>query len=169
MIRLAAAFALTTALSAAEIALYAGGAAGFEQVWVGGMARALVDAPDQGGKAVQLTVTEVPDQSWKAQIWVLPLAADIAPGDRVTIAFTARCTAPAGASGTLKAAVGMKSAPYKQLVQKQFEIGSAWKEYVVTGEAKEALAGADARFGFTAGFQVQTIEIAGIRVVKSGS
>lgn len=168
MIRLCSALLIATAACAADTDIYAGGAAGFESVWVGGMAKALVDAPAQGGKAVQLTVTEVPDQSWKAQTWITPLAADIAAGDTVKITFTARCTAPAGASGALTAVVGMKAAPYKQIVYQKLEIGSDWKEYTVSGEAKEALAGADARFGFVAGFQVQTLEIAKIAVVKVG-
>jgi len=113
-------------------------------------------------------VAEVPDATWKAQTWVTPLAGDIAVGDTVKITFTARCTAPAGTSGALNAVVGMKAAPYKQIVYQKLEIGSEWKEYTISGEAKEALAGADARFGFTAGFQIQTLEIAKINVVKVG-
>lgn len=167
MIRLCTALVLATAISAADTTLTSGAEA-FDGKWAGGMTKTLVDAPTQGGKAVQLVVAEVPDQQWKAQTWVTPLAADIAAGDTVKITFTARCTAPAGTSGQLNAAVGMKAAPYKQVVYQKLEIGSEWKEYTVSGEAKEALAGADARFGFTAGFQIQTLEIAKISVVKVG-
>jgi hypothetical protein len=167
MIRLCAALVLATAISAADTQL-AGGAEAFDGTWVGGMTKSLVDAPAQGGKAVQLVVSEVPDQTWKAQTWVTPLAADIAAGDTVKITLTARCTAPAGTSGMLNVIVGMKAAPYKQIVYGKLEIGSEWKEYTVSGEAKEALAGADARFGFTAGFQVQTLEIAKISAVVVG-
>lgn len=165
MFRLCTALVLAAALSAADTQL-AGGAESFEAAWAGGMTKSLVDAPTQGGKALQLVVAEVPDQTWKAQTWVTPLAADIVAGDTVTITFTARCTAPAGTSGQLNVAVGMKAAPYKQAVYQKVEIGSEWKEYTISGEAQEALAGADARFGFTAGFQIQTLEIAKIAVVK---
>ncbi len=167
MFRLCTALILAAGLAAADTPLLTGGAAAFEASWAGGMTKALVDAPAQGGKALQLVVTEVPDQTWKAQTWVLPLAADIAAGDTVTITFTARTTAPAGGSGEISAIVGMKAAPYKQTVSQKVAIGSEWKEYTVSGTATEALAGADARFGFTAGYQVQTVEIAKISVVKT--
>lgn len=167
MIRLCTALVLATALAAADTPL-ASGADAFATNWAGGMAKSLVDAPAQGGKAVQLVVSEIPDQPWKAQTWITPLAADIAAGDTVKITFTARTTAPAGVSGVVTAVVGMKAAPYKQTVYQKLEIGSEWKEYTVSGEAKEALAGADARFGFIAGYQIQTVEIAKISVVKVG-
>ena len=158
---------LATALAAADTPLATGGAAAFDSTWAGGMTKSLVDAPAQGGKALQLVVTEVPDQPWKAQTWVLPLAADIAAGDTVKITFMARTTAPAGGSGEISAIVGMKAAPYKQTVSQKVTIGSEWKEYTVSGTAKEALPGDQARFGFIAGYQVQTVEIAKISVVKT--
>lgn len=166
MLRLSTALVLATALAAADTPLANGGAEAFAAVWAGGMTKSVVDAPAQGGKALQLVVASVPEKTWQAQTWVTPLAADIAEGDTLTISFTARCVA--GGTGQLDAIIGMKAAPYKQTLTQHLEIGAEWKEYTAKGVAKEALAGEQARFGFVAGYLIQTIEIAKISVIKAG-
>lgn len=159
---------LCTAAFAADTPLIDGGADAFAEVWAGGMAKSLVDAPTQGGKALQLVVSEKPEQPWGAQTWITPIKADIAAGDTVQIKISARCTAPAGQSGQLSVSIGLNSEPWTQTVAEKIEVGSEWKEFTVTGVAKEGLAAAGGRFGFQLGYQVQTIEIAKISVVDLG-
>lgn len=156
----------TATLAAADTALIDGGAAAFEEVWAGGLTKSLVDAPAQGGKAVQLVVAEKPEQPWGAQTWISPIKADIAEGDTVEIKLTARCTS--GEPGEISVSVGMNKEPWTQTVAQKLDVGGEWKEYTISGVAKAALPAADGRFGFSAGYKVQTIEIAKITVVDQG-
>lgn len=153
-------------LAAADTPLITGGAEAFAEVWCGGLTKTLVDAADQGGKAIQLVVAEKPEQPWGAQTWVTPLAADIAAGDTVKITLTARCTSPE--QGEISVAVGMNAEPWTQTVAEKLTVGKEWKEYTISGVAGAALAAANGRFGFSAGYQVQTLEIAKITVVDLG-
>ncbi|MBI5939849.1 MAG: hypothetical protein HY859_05420, partial [Caulobacterales bacterium] len=138
---------ITASLAAADTPLIDGGVDAFAEVWAGGMEKSLVDAPAQGGKALRLEVSEKPEQPWGAQTWITPIKADIAAGDMVQVKLSARCLAPAGKSGQLHVSIGLNAEPWTETVAEKLEVGSDWKEYTVTGVAKDVLAAAGARFG----------------------
>ena len=158
----------STTLAAADTPLIEGGAAAFDEVWAGGLTKALVEGPAEGAKALRLTVAEKPANFWDAQTWITPLKADIAEGDTVEIKLTARTTAPAAGGGQLGVSVGLNAEPWSQAVAETLTVGTEWKEYTISGVAKAALPAASGRFGFTVGYQAQTIEIAKITVVDLG-
>jgi hypothetical protein len=154
-------------LEAADKPLIDGGAAAFETVWSEGLAKSLVDAPAQGGKALRLVVPSKPEQPWNAQTWVTPLLADIAAGDTVRITLSARCVAPSQ-SGEISVSVGLNADPWTETAAEKLDVGPEWKEYTITGVAQDALPAASGRFGFSVGYQVQTIEVAKIVVTDLG-
>lgn len=162
--RLAAILALASALAAADVPIIAGGVADFAAAWPIGLSSAVVDTPDQG-KVLRLAVSQVPADYWDAQIWVVPIAVDIADGDRISISFRARCTAPG--QGQLQVLVGANQVPWTQAIGQRIGVGPEWKEYVVSGPSQATLPAAIGRFGFQLGFQAQSIEIARIAAVVS--
>ncbi len=161
------AFALAgaTGLSAADIVLVHN-IQEFEPSLIEGSTKTMIDAADQGGRALHFEVPTKPEFEWNAQTWVRPVAANIAEGDIISITFSARSLQPA--TGIVSVSVGLGDAPYTAVLGKKVELTSEWKDYEITGPAKIGLTADQARFGFVYGFQAQTFEIAKLSVVNKG-
>lgn len=169
MIRTCTAFVFAIAATfAADTMLVEGGVETFAPMWAGGLEKSLVDGPNNAGKALRLEVKTQPEQPWMAQIWLVPLKANIAEGDTLRVTLRARCIAPADGTGKIQVAVGQNAPPYNHLLTETIVAGAEWKEFTISGVATEATTADKGRFGFVVGQQVQTVEIANIAVSDIG-
>ena len=155
-----------TSLTAADTTLLGGDLASFINDRAIRTTVALVDGPDQGGKALQVRVNEKPEAPWKAQAWTSSITAPIATGDTIVVTLKARCLEPAGDVGQLSVLVGQNCPPYQEVATKAIQIGADWKEYTFNAVSSLAIPAGQVRVGFLTGYKVQTIEIANMTVIS---
>jgi hypothetical protein len=126
----------------------------------------LVDGADQGGKVLQVRVSEMPEAPWKAQAWTSSISAPIDTGDTLVITLKARCVEPAGDVGKLCILVGQNCPPYQEVATKTIQIGADWKEYTFNAVSSLDIPAGQVRVGFLAGYKVQTIEISSMTAIS---
>ncbi len=118
------------------------------------------------GEAVELKVFNRPGKHWQAQ-FVAENTAPIKAGDPILIAFDARATSSAHASGNGRATVMLSKnrKPYTKSFSHPIEIEPGWQRYLLRGVALEDYAPGEAKVEFWVGNLRQTLEIGGLTVM----
>lgn len=120
-----------------------------------------------GGAAASFDVRKPGQNPWSVQVYV-PLTADIAEGDMVTLGFWARAAEPPQGSenGRVSVRIQQNVDPWPGFGDTQLAILPEWKWYEVSAKASRDISRRDGVLVFQIGGARQTIEIGQTIVVK---
>jgi GH35 family endo-1,4-beta-xylanase len=117
------------------------------------------------GPALQASVTMVPPNTYNRQVFQRNASA-IAKGDRLLVEFYARSTT--GTDGRLEVIFEQSAAPNAKSLTQGTTVGGEWTKFQMSFESRDNYPVNEATLSFRLGFQVQTIQLAGIRLLNYG-
>lgn len=121
-------------------------------------------------QAVRIRTEKRPAQPYRFQVRV-PTVAAVKTGDKLLAVFEARAVEPQGKDGTAETELVFEQAgePYTKTVSHHVEFGTSWQRFYVPFEVKLDHDAGKAAVIFRAGYDPQTIEIGGVRVLDFGA
>ncbi len=129
-------------------------------------------SPVQGrdfSQAIRIRTDQRPAEPYQFQVRV-PTTAAAKKGDKLLAIFTARAIAPQADddAGETEFVFESAAAPYAKSVSRSVKFDRDWQKFYIPFAAKEDYAAGQAAAIFRAGFNPQTIEIAGARLLDFG-
>jgi len=121
-------------------------------------------------QAARLRTERRPAQPYQFQLRA-PTSASVRKGDRLLAVFEARAIEPQAKDGAGETEFVFEKAgePFTKSASHHVQFGARWQRFYIPFEAKQDHDAGDAAVLFRAGYDPQTIEIAGVQVLDFGS
>ena len=114
---------------------------------------------------VRLETTQAQSQPYGVQL-AIDLAEDVAAGDAVLVTFFARGSQADGSDTDTQLLLQQSQSPYASFSYQQLRASAEWRQFAFPVQMPQAAAAGTAAMVLHAGNAVQTLEIAGLRVLN---
>ncbi|MDY3551517.1 endo-1,4-beta-xylanase [Gemmata sp. JC717] len=117
------------------------------------------------GQALHVNITTVPPNTYNLQAAQATTAA-VKKGDRLLVEFYARSLS--GVTGRFEVVFEQRVAPNAKSLSQGAEVGSEWTKFQIAFVANDDYAAGAAALNFRFGGQLQTLQLAGVRLLNYG-